>query len=115
MPTRPRVSPKNRLARPRVTDEPSTAETAAKATSIRQKYSAGPKVRAKSTTRGAKKASAAVASVPATKEPIAAVARAAEPRPARAMRLPSSAVTTDELSPGVFIRIEVVDEPYMAP
>jgi hypothetical protein len=53
--------------------------------------------------------------VPATKEPIAAVASAAPPRPERAMRLPSSAVTMVALSPGVLSRIEVVDPPYMAP
>ena len=56
-----------------------------------------------------------VASVPATKEPIAAVARAAAPRPRRAMRLPSSAVMIAPLSPGVFSRIDVVEPPYMAP
>ena len=53
--------------------------------------------------------------VPATKEPIAAVARAAPARPAFAILLPSRAVITDPLSPGVFKRIEVVDPPYIAP
>ena len=56
-----------------------------------------------------------VASVPATNDPIAAVARAAAPRPRRAMRLPSSAVMIAPLSPGVFSRIDVVDPPYIAP
>jgi hypothetical protein len=55
--------------------------------------------------------SASVPIVPATKEPIAAVASAAAPRPLRAMRLPSSAVITEPLSPGVLSRIEVVDPP----
>ena len=53
--------------------------------------------------------------VPATKEPIAAVARAAPARPAFAILLPSRAVITEPLSPGVFKRIEVVDPPYIAP
>ena len=53
--------------------------------------------------------------VPAMNEPMAAVASAAAPRPFLAMRLPSMAVTTDALSPGVLSRIEVVDPPYMPP
>ena len=52
---------------------------------------------------------------PATKEPMAAVASAGAPRPARAILLPSSAVTIEALSPGVFKRIEVVEPPYMPP
>ena len=56
-----------------------------------------------------------VASVPATNDPIAAVARAAAPRPRRAMRLPSRAVMIAPLSPGVFSRIDVVEPPYIAP
>ncbi len=61
------------------------------------------------------KASPSVAISPATNDPIAAVASAGPPRPARAILLPSSAVTIDALSPGVFKRIDVVDPPYMPP
>ena len=53
--------------------------------------------------------------VPATNDPMAAVARACAARPALAILLPSTAVTTDALSPGVFRRIDVVDPPYMPP
>ncbi len=53
--------------------------------------------------------------VPATNEPSAAVARACAPRPALAILLPSTAVTTEALSPGVLSRIEVVEPPYMPP
>ena len=53
--------------------------------------------------------------VPATNEPIAAVASAWAARPAFAILLPSIAVTTEDDSPGVFSRIEVVEPPYMAP
>ena len=53
--------------------------------------------------------------VPATNEPMAAVASAAPARPPRAILLPSSAVTMVALSPGVLSRIEVVEPPYMAP
>jgi hypothetical protein len=53
--------------------------------------------------------------VPATNDPIAAVASAAAPRPARAIALPSTVVITDAASPGVLSRIEVVDPPYIPP
>ena len=66
-------------------------------------------------TIGAHATSSAVPIVPATKEPIAAVASACAARPCLAMRLPSMAVTTEEDSPGVFSRMEVVDPPYMPP
>ena len=52
---------------------------------------------------------------PATNEPIAAVASACAARPDLAILLPSIAVITDELSPGVFSRIDVVEPPYMPP
>ena len=53
--------------------------------------------------------------VPATNEPIAAVASAAPARPRRAILFPSSAVTMVAVSPGVLSRMEVVEPPYMAP
>ena len=48
-------------------------------------------------------------------QPIAAVASAGPARPARAIRLPSSAVAIDADSPGVFSRMVVVEPPYIAP
>ena len=53
--------------------------------------------------------------VPAMKEPMAAVANAWDARPTLAILCPSMAVTTDEDSPGVFRRIDVVEPPYMPP
>ena len=53
--------------------------------------------------------------MPATNEPMAAVASAAAPRPFFAIWWPSMAVTTEEFSPGVLSRIDVVEQPYMAP
>ena len=115
MPTRPRVRPRKRLVTPFSIESPKAADTVVKASTISAKYSAGPKERASFTTHGARRASAMVAMVPATKEPIAAVASAGPPRPARAIWLPSSAVTIEALSPGVLRRIEVVEPPYMPP
>lgn len=114
-PIMPMTKPANRLVRPRTEDEPSTAETVMKASTISEKYSAGPKASANLTTTGARKATPIVPIVPATNEPIAEVARAAPPRPERAILLPSSAVTMVALSPGVLSRIDVVEPPYMAP
>ena len=70
---------------------------------------------AKFASAGAPKASNSVAIVPAMKEPIAAVARAAPARPDLAILFPSRAVITEPLSPGVFSKIDVVEPPYMAP
>ena len=53
--------------------------------------------------------------VPATKEPIAAVASAGPPRPRLAISKPSMAVATDADSPGVLSRIDVVEPPYIPP
>ena len=59
--------------------------------------------------------SSAVAIVPATKLPSAAVASAGPPRPLRAIWKPSIDVITDAASPGVLRRIDVVEPPYIPP
>ena len=51
----------------------------------------------------------------ATTGPIAAVAGAGGAGRARAILLPSMAVTPEALSRGVWSRIDVVDPPYMPP
>ena len=89
--------------------------TVVKASTMSAKYSAGPKRMASFTKSGARKVSSSVPMVPATKDPIAAVASAAAPRPRRAIWLPSRAVMMDPDSPGVLSRIDVVELPYMAP
>ena len=100
---------------PRTVLWPSTALTVQKASSISKKYSGGPSRMAYSATSGAYKVTSTVPIVPATNEPMAAVASAAPARPLLAILLPSSAVTIDPASPGVFSRIEVVEPPYIAP
>ena len=64
---------------------------------------------------GASSARQRVAIVPAKNEPMAAVASAGPPRPARAILCPSIAVAIDAASPGVFSRMAVVELPYMPP
>ncbi len=53
--------------------------------------------------------------VPAMNEPTAAMQSAAPARPFLAMALPSMQVITDDASPGMRIRIEVVEPPYCEP
>jgi hypothetical protein len=115
MPTMPSNSPTKRLVKPRAVELPMTAETVVKANTIKAKYSAGPNFSATSITSGASKVTKSVAMVPATKEPMAEVARAGPARPFLAMRLPSRAVAMEADSPGVLRRIVVVEPPYMAP
>ena len=62
-----------------------------------------------------KNATSNVPMVPAMNDPMAAVASAWAPRPRLAILLPSMAVITDDDSPGVFSRMDVVDPPYMPP
>src|SRR5690606_4881702 len=115
MPTTPSARPMNRDTKPRTREAPITTATEVNASTVRAKKSAGLSKKASSATTGAANVSARVAMVPATKEPMAAVASAAAPRPERAILLPSSAVIMEPASPGVLIRMDVVDPPYMAP
>ena len=101
--------------KPRIFELPRTAETATSASSRIAKYDGAPSCTTAEETLGANSTRSAVAMVPATKDPMAAVARAWAARPRFAIWLPSIAVTTDEDSPGVLSRIDVVDPPYMPP
>ena len=115
MPIVPRARPISAAATPFAGDGPPRPASAASASTIRAAYSAGPKVSATSTSAGAAVISMAVAKVPATNDPMAAVASAAPARPRRVMRYPSRAVITLDASPGIRTRIDVVDPPYIAP
>jgi hypothetical protein len=115
IPTNPSARPMNRLRNPRATKSPSSAVMVVKASTTSAKYSAGPKRNPICTMNGARNVRPMVPTVPATKEPMAAVASAAAPRPRLAILFPSMAVTMEADSPGVLSRIDVVDPPYMPP
>ena len=115
MPTMPSASPSASDDSPRKSDAPSSEATAANASTASAKYSTGPNASAHCTTRGANSDSSTVAMVPATNEPIAAVASAGPARPRRAIWLPSRAVTRVADSPGVLSRMDVVEPPNIAP
>ena len=93
------------------------ASTTAKTrpSTISEKYSAGPNLSASPVSGTPSAATTMVATVPAKNEPIAAIASAGPARPCFAIWWPSSVVTTDDASPGILTRIEVVEPPYCAP
>ena len=101
--------------KPRSLDSPSTLVTRTTESSMIAKYDGAPILTAWSASAGVKNATSRVPMVPAMNDPIAAVASAWAPRPRLAILLPSMAVITDDDSPGVFSRMDVVDPPYMPP
>src|SRR3546814_16794103 len=80
-----------------------------------EKYSVAENCTARRAINGPKKAIISVAKHPAAKDPRAATASAAPPRPRRAMACPSRQVTTDDESPGMSTRMAVVETPYWDP
>ena len=78
-------------------------------------YSGGPNLTAIEASGGAIIVSMTMPKVPAMNEPTAAMQSAAPARPFLAMALPSMQVITDDASPGMRIRIEVVEPPYCEP
>ena len=107
--------PKNRLVSPRTAEEPSTADTVTKASTISEKYSAGPNLSARPPRRRRQEGDAERADRAGHERADGGGRQRRPARPLRAILLPSSAVTMVALSPGVLSRIEVVEPPYMAP
>ena len=101
--------------KPRSLDSPSTLDTSTTESSMIAKYDGAPILTAWSASAGVKNATSSVPMVPAMNDPMAAVASAWAPRPRLAILLPSRAVITEDDSPGVFSRMDVVDPPYMPP
>ena len=96
--------------------EPCASTTAPiRPSTISEKYSAGPNLSASSDSGIATDATRIVATVPAKNEPRAAIVSAAPACPLRAIWWPSRQVTTDDDSPGMLMRIAVVEPPYCAP
>ena len=82
---------------------------------ISEKYSAGPNSSARLVSGAPSAATRTVATQPAKNDPIAAIASAGPARPRLAISWPSRHVTTDDDSPGMLTRIDVVEPPYCAP
>jgi hypothetical protein len=107
-----RKAPKEIIIAPLSGLSPLRVKRATKANSMIARYSGGPKERAALDKGGAKNCKTKMPKVPATKDPMAETARAAPARPFRVIWYPSIQVMTEEASPGILTRIEVVDPPY---
>src|SRR5215467_10356826 len=79
---------------------------------ISEKYSAGPNSSATDVSGAPSAATSTVDTQPAKNDPMAAIASAGPARPFFAIWNPSRVVITDDASPGMLIRIEVVEPPY---
>src|SRR5262245_15944678 len=96
--------------------EPLASTTAnTRPSTIREKYYAGPNSSASLVSGAPSAATKIVDTQPAMNDPIAAMASAGPARPWRAIWCPSNVVTTEDASPGMLTRIEVVEPPYWAP
>jgi hypothetical protein len=82
---------------------------------MRAKYSGGPNRSANPARVGARTTRPTTLKVPAMKDPKAEIPRAGPARPFRAILYPSRHVTTEDTSPGMFSRMDVVEPPYVAP
>ena len=96
-------------------DLPASPVTSESPTTIRQKNSGGPNLSAKRASGRATTTKPMVATVPPTKEPIAATASAEPARPLLAISYPSMHVMAEAASPGTFTSTEVMVPPYMVP
>jgi len=114
-PTEANSMPTTTRMKPLVKEDPDRVTARRSPTSVREKYSGGPKSRANSESGGAKNVRPRTAREPAMNEPMAAMPRAAPALPFFAIWYPSRQVTTDAASPGRLRRTEVVDPPYIEP
>lgn len=115
VPTNPSRMPSSTMATAFHTDPWASTIDATRPRIIRAKESGAPNCRAMPDSGGANSAMITVETVPAENDAMAAAASAAPARPFRAIRCPSSAVTTLDASPGRFIRMAVIKPPYCAP
>ena len=116
VPTMPSSRPSTIIAMA-LSSEPCASTTAPiRPSTISEKYSAGPNLSASSDsgTRHGGDEHRGDACRRKTK-PSAAVASAAPASPLRAIWWPSRQVTADDVSPGMLMRIDVVEPPYCAP
>src|SRR5450631_1077239 len=112
VPTMPSRSPSTTIAIALSNDPCASTTAPIRPRIISEQYSAGPNLSASSDSGGENAATNTVETQPAKKEPSAATARAAPACPLSAIWCPSRHVTADDVSPGMLIRIDVVEPPY---
>ena len=114
-PTIPSKNPKSIIANPFVKEPLEIPEAVNTPNSIKAEYSVGPKYKAALANGSANTAIKIVAIVPAKNDAMAVIDNAAPALPFFAIWCPSIVVTVDEISPGIFINIAVIDPPYCVP
>jgi hypothetical protein len=115
IPTVAMARPNTSEMRPLTAESDTIDDVATKANRASAKNSAGPKFAEKSANLGARKTTTTEATIPPTKAPIAAVARACGARPDWAILCPSKVEAMADAWPGVFIRMAIVESPNMPP
>ena len=108
MPSRPAISP--RTKEPRLSDEIIT-----RARSAREKFSKGPNCRPSLASGGDSSTSAIQDNPPPTTEALIPRPSARPGWPARASGYPSRVVMTEDGSPGIRIKVAVINPPLMPP
>ncbi len=111
MPTMPSRSPTTTMASALATEPCARITAAIRPSTSRLKYSTAVNCSARAASGRASSAITTVATVPAKKEEMAAMASASPALPWRAIWWPSRQVTTDDVSPGTLTRIAVVEPP----
>nr|WP_284454783.1 hypothetical protein [Actinomadura madurae] len=111
MPTVPTASPAQIMATALAVEPSESAASSSSPATHSAMYSGGPSSTATPLSQGANTMSPTIAMVPATNEETAAMVSAGPALPRLVIACPSSAVTTDDDSPGRLSRIEVVDPP----
>src|ERR1044071_7145869 len=114
-PTQDKSSPSITIAIALNTEPLASTTAKTSPSTISEKYSAGPNLSASAVKGTPSAATSTVEKQPAMNEPMAAMASAGPALPCFAIWWPSSVVTTEDDSPGMLIRIEVVEPPYCAP
>ena len=115
VPIRPRIRPITTMAMPLIGEPRASVDAASRPSTIKAKYSAGPKLSATSTITGEKNTMMTMPMQAPMNEANIAMNSAAPALPCLAIGWPSRQVTACEATPGTLSRIEVVAPPYWAP
>ena len=115
MPIEEIMSPKVVAMKPLIVSPLVIDAVAERAKTNNMKYSAGPKCSAKRATGSATATMITVAMIPPINDAIAEIASAASARPLSVIGYPSNVAATAAPAPGVLIRIDERDPPYIAP
>src|SRR5207247_2102885 len=115
MPIMPSSRPRQAINNVRISEDDDIYARKISPSTRRAVYSGGPNRIASVASGGATTVSISTPNEPPIQEPTAAMQSAAPARPFLAMAYPSIQVITEDASPGMRIKIEVVEPPYCEP